>query len=62
MVLIEADRIHALGEKTATIRIDKPEHAVTLVDAKESASAATFIDDSAPFGSLQIGCPNGRVT
>jgi hypothetical protein len=57
VILIEADRIHALGEKTATIRVDKPENAVTLIDTKESASAATFIGDSAPSGSLQLVAP-----
>ncbi len=52
-VLIEADRVHALGKKTPAVRIDKPEHAVALVNAKKTASAETVIGNSAPFGSLQ---------
>jgi hypothetical protein len=53
MVLIEADRIHAFGKKAATVGIDKPEHAVALVNAKKAASAEATIGDSSPFGSLQ---------
>ena len=54
MVLIEADRIHALGNETAAFGINKPENTVTLVNAKEPASAGAIIGDSAPFGSLQL--------
>jgi hypothetical protein len=61
-ILIEADRIHSLGKKTATVRIDKPEHPVTLVDTKKAASAEAVIDDSTPFGSLQEDTPDGRAT
>ena len=53
MILIEADRIHALGKKTAAVRIDKPEHPVTLVNTKKAASAETVIGDSTPSGSSQ---------
>ena len=53
VVLIEADRIHALGKKAAAVGIDQPEHAVALVNAKKAASAETVIGDSTPFGSLQ---------
>jgi hypothetical protein len=53
VVLIEADRIHALGNETATIGIDKPGHAVTFANVKETASAETIVGDSTPFGSLQ---------
>ena len=57
MVLIEADRIHALGKKAAAVGIDQPEHAVALVHAKKSAAAETVIGDPAPFGSLQADTP-----
>jgi hypothetical protein len=57
MVLIEADRIDTLGKKTATVRIDKPEHPVRFVDTKKAASAEAIIDDSAPFGSTQENLP-----
>jgi hypothetical protein len=61
-VLIEADRIHALGKKAAAVRIDKPEHTIALVNAKKAASAETIVGDSAPFGSLQADTPDGRIT
>jgi len=54
MVLIEADRIHALRKKATAIRIDKPEHAVALANAKKAASAEAVIGNSTPFGSLQL--------
>ena len=57
VVLIEADRVHALGKKTPAVRIDKPEHAVALVNAKKTASAETVIGNSSPFGSLQSDTP-----
>jgi hypothetical protein len=53
VVLIEADRIHALGNETAAIGIDKPGHPITFANAKETASAETIVSDSTPFGSLQ---------
>jgi hypothetical protein len=56
-VLIEAERIHALGKKAAAVRIDKPEHAIALINTKNAASAETVIGDSAPFGSLQSDTP-----
>ena len=61
-VLIEADRIDALGKKAATVGIDKPEHTIALVNAKKAASAETIVGDSAPFGSLQADTPDGRIT
>ncbi|MGB8402082.1 hypothetical protein [Bradyrhizobium sp.] len=60
MILIEADGIHALGKKAATVRINKPEHAVAFVNAKKAASAKTVIGDSAPFGSLQSDPPTAE--
>ena len=57
VILIEANRIHSLGKKTATVRIDKPEHSITFVDTKKAASAETVIDDSTPSGSLQDDTP-----
>jgi hypothetical protein len=62
VILIEANRIHALGKKTATVRIDKPEHPITLVDTKKAASAETVTGDSTPSGSLQDDIPDDRPT
>ena len=62
VVLIEADGVHALGKKAAAVGIDKPEHAVMLVNAKKAASAEAIIGDSTPFGSLQADTPTARIT
>ena len=53
VILIEADRIHALGQEAAAIGIDKPEHAVALVNTEKAASAEAVIGDSTPSRSLQ---------
>ena len=53
VILIEADRVHALGQKPAAVGIDQPEHAVALINAKKAASAEAVIGDATPFGSLQ---------
>jgi hypothetical protein len=60
VVLIEADRVHTLGKKAPAVRIDKPEHAVALLDAKKAASAETVIDNSSPFGLLQSDTPTAE--
>ena len=60
VVLIEADSVHALGKKAAAVGIDQPEHAVALVNAKETASAEAVIGDSTPFGSLQSDTPTAE--
>ena len=36
MILIETDRVHALRQKAATVRIDEPENSVVLRDAEIS--------------------------
>jgi hypothetical protein len=55
MVRIEANIVHALGQKAAAVRIDQPEHPVPLLDAKETAPAEAIIGNSTPSGSLQSG-------
>ena len=62
MILLEANRIHALGKKTTTVRIDKPEHPVALIDTKKAASAETVIGNSTPSGSSQDDAPRCRPT
>ena len=56
-VLIEADGVYALGKKPAAVGVDKPEHTVALVNAKETAAAETIIGDSAPSCSSQSDTP-----
>src|SRR5579859_3838858 len=56
-VLIEADRVHALGQKASTVRIDKPERAVALVNAEKAAAAEAIIANSSPSGSLHSDIP-----
>jgi hypothetical protein len=60
MVLIETDRVHALGQKTTAVGIDEPEHPVPLIDAEKTASVKAAIGDSTPFGSLQSDAPPAR--
>jgi hypothetical protein len=60
VILIEADRIHALGQEAAAVGIDKPEHAVALVNTEKPASAEAVIGDSTPFGSLQAETPTAE--
>jgi hypothetical protein len=60
VVLIEADRIHALGQEAAAVGIDKPEHAIALVNTEKAASAEAVIGDSTPFGSLQAETPTAE--
>jgi hypothetical protein len=57
VILIEANRVDALGNEAAAIGVDKPEHTVTLGHTKEPARAEAVVGDAAPFGSLQPETP-----
>jgi hypothetical protein len=57
LVLIDPNRIHALGDKPTPIGIDQPEHAIALINAKKSAATEPVIGNSTPLGSLQSKAP-----
>jgi hypothetical protein len=47
-ILIESDRVHALGKKPTAIWINQPEHAVPLIDAKKAACLEATIRNATP--------------